>query len=165
MARRVLDGDSPPQRQLATLLHDGAVEAQRQAEPVEDQIYYLQKEVVDRSLYVDTSHPLAFVFNPSAHEPFQQPPLEQSMEINQGLYALKANDPSNAPYIDNENRLFEILLQLQTMQHTDAKESLESRVYRELDRMRKQKELEWSRQRSGVHAANVVNTGQSNQHR
>jgi len=68
VASWVLDGDgSQPQRELAVLIHE-TLDA-RMAQAVDDKLYYLQKEVVDHSLYIDTSHPLTFAFDPSMHGP------------------------------------------------------------------------------------------------
>jgi len=121
----------------------------------------LDAELSIRLSWMPSIESLDFVNDPIMSGPYQEQHADQLRHPNAGLYALKLV-PKNKVYLEHENRLCDILNTLNSMGMTNAKEDMEDRVFRELVRINRLKEVEWSGQRSerGVKGA-VVNTGMS----
>jgi hypothetical protein len=119
----------------------------------------LDAELSMRLTWMSNIESLNFVNDPVKSGPYQEQQVNQLKQPNTGLYALKLV-PKNKIYLEYENRLCDILNTLDSMGPTDAKEDMDDRVFRELVRINRLKEVEWSGQRSkcGVKGA-VVNTG------
>ena len=119
----------------------------------------LDTELSIRLTWMPNIESLDFVNDPVKSGPYQEQHANELKHPNTGLYALRLV-PKNKIYLEYENRLCDILISLDSMGPTEAKEDMEDRVFRELVRINRLKEVEWSGQRSkrGVKGA-VVNTG------
>lgn len=119
----------------------------------------LDAELSIRLRWMPNIESLDFVSNPVKSGPYQEQQANQLKRPNTGQYALRLV-PKNQIYLEYENRLCDILNTLDSVGPTKAKEDMEDRVFRELVRINRLKEVEWSGQRSrrGVKGA-VVNTG------
>lgn len=153
VAVRVLNGTREPTVQQP----EPPIEART---AIEDELSYLEKEVVDQAFHFNPSRPLVFIFEPSAHGPYQHPSaVDHLLRINSGIHALDPENWLNSHFLDNENHLCEILIQLGVAKRSNLRERLEDRVYRELDKLSKCKGAEWSRQRANARGKFIVNTG------
>jgi hypothetical protein len=121
----------------------------------------LNAELTARSTWMPNIESLDFVNNPITSGPYQRQTPDQLTQPNTGLYALRLVS-KNQVYLEYENRLCNILLTLEWMEHSEEKDHIEDRILRELARINAKKEVEWSGQRSvhGIKGA-VVNTGVS----
>lgn len=119
----------------------------------------LDAELLIRLTWMPNIESLDFVNDPVKSGLYQEQEANQLKQPNTGLYALKLV-PKNKIYLEYENRLCDILNTLDSMGPTDVKEDMGDWVFRELVRINRLKEVEWSGQRSkrGVKGA-VVNTG------
>jgi hypothetical protein len=119
----------------------------------------LEAELSARSAWMPNIDSLEFINDPAKSGPYQRQTPDLLKQPNVGLYALKPT-PKNHIFLEHENRLCDILHALESMEATEARECMEDRVIRELSRINRLKEIEWSGQRSkfGIKGA-VVNTG------
>jgi len=114
----------------------------------------LEHEVGDRCVWAPNNHRLAFALDPIPDEAFQLPTYHSDYLPNSGTHALDPSHLSNLAFIENENRLFEILATLRAMAGPeDLQERLTDMVESGLQRMWTHKESEWNRQRSKAVAA------------
>ena len=108
----------------------------------------LEHEAGDRCVWAPSKRWLVFALDPIPNETFQLPALSEGYLPNSGTHALDASHPSNIAFIENENRLFEILTRLETIAGPEnLRERLMDTVEFGLQRMWSHKELEWNRQR------------------
>jgi hypothetical protein len=124
----------------------------------------LDAELSARSSCLTNVDSLDFVNGPAESGPYQFKTPDELVHPNVGLHALKST-PNNYIFLEHESRLFDILRILESMNTTEgseAREDMEDRVFQELVRINRLKEIEWSGQRSkhGIKGA-VVNTGMS----
>lgn len=119
----------------------------------------LDTELSARSTWMPNIDTLDFVNDPTKNGPYTHQTPDQLRQPNIGLYALKPTR-KNHIFLEHENRLCDILIALESMETTEAVEGVEDRVFQELVRTNRLKEVEWSGQRSrhGINGA-VVNTG------
>lgn len=119
----------------------------------------LDTELSIRLTWMLNIESLDFVNDPVKTGPYQEQHANELKHPNTGLHALRLV-PKNRVYLEYENRLCDILDSLDSMEPTNMKEDMEDRVFRELVRINRLKEVEWSGQRSkrGVKGT-VVNTG------
>ena len=103
--------------------------------------------------------PFKFVNDPMQHGDYVPPTEAQLSRPNWGTHAL-LNMPVKIPYLDNENRLCELLTVLARMELKSDGHALMDRIREELQQMDRQKELQWAQQRY-THSLNavLVNTG------
>ena len=103
--------------------------------------------------------PFKFVNDPMQHGDYVPPTEAQLSRPNWGTHAL-LNMPVNTPYLDNENRLCELLTVLARMELKSDGHALMDHIREELQQMDRQKELQWAQQRY-THSLNavLVNTG------
>ena len=119
----------------------------------------LDTELSIRLTWMPNIESLDFVNDPVKSGPYQEQQANELKDPNTGLYALRLV-PKNKVYLEYENRLCDILDSLDSIDPSNAKEDMEDQVFRELVRINRLKEVEWSGQRSerGVKGA-MVNTG------
>jgi len=105
-------------------------------------------------------YPLAFSNNPMDHAEYVWPSTTSTIQPNHGLYALKTTDKANVVLLEVESRLCELISYLSTVKHSDSSAALEDRLYHEIYRVNREKEIQWSQQRGrAIHGKIVVNTG------
>ena len=129
---------------------------------VSEWIKVVKEEVIWRSeLPVSNPDtPFMFVNDPMQHGEYVPPTEAQLSRPNWGTHAL-LNLPVNSPYLDNENRLCELLTVLARMELKSDGHALMDHIREELQQMDRQKELQWVQQRHTNHSINavLVNTG------
>lgn len=125
----------------------------------------LEHELDDRCVWTPNNHRLVFALDPDPDEAFQPPMPYNGYVPNSGACALDPSHPSNLAFIENENRLFEILARLESMGGSDdLRGRLTEMIWSGLERMWSHKESEWDRQRCRAVALadgyGVVDNGQ-----
>ena len=129
-----------------------------------DDLYFvLEEEINYRCTWAPINHSLVFIAEPSPSLQYQYPLVSRLHTPNREPYALDPRNTANAPYLENESRLYEILRTLERRPVLDVWDRLFTRVYEGLAMMERHKELEWNRQRTGSvarrHGYGVVDTG------
>jgi hypothetical protein len=123
----------------------------------------IESEVVARASFTlaTLATPLVFLHNPKDYGPYEHPSLEDISQPNSGMHVLDPGMRINWAFLENENRLHELLAQVRRMHdaESEAIQNMEDRLYRELDRMSHEKELHWSQYRLPMNSPNFVNTG------
>ena len=119
----------------------------------------LDTKLLIRLTWMPNVESLDFVNDPVKTGPYQEQHANELKHPNTGLYALRLV-PKNKVYLEYKNCLCDILISLDSMGPTEAREYMEDQVFRELVRINWLKELEWSSQ-SSKHCVKgaVVNTG------
>jgi len=146
--------------------HDHLRGSSLERESLDQQLLTLEHEVDDRCGWTPTNQWLVFALDPIPDEPFQPPVRYNGYTPNSGTHALDPSHPSNLAFIENENRLIEILIHLENMAGPeDLRERLADAVQSGLQRMWSHKESEWNRQRRRTAAAagghGIIENGKS----
>ena len=104
--------------------------------------------------------PLVFLKSPMDHAEYVWPPTTSIIHPNHGLYALKPTDKANIVILEVESRICELISYLSTVKHSNSSIALEDRLYQEICRVNREKEIHWAQQRGRAnHGKIVVNTG------
>jgi hypothetical protein len=129
----------------------------------------IEGEVRDRISWTPTRKPLRFAVDPVPDLDFESPLASIDYIPNSGQHTLLPSDPRNIAFIENENRLYEIVGHLKYIalsSHEDLEDLLEDLIDKAtagLRRMMEHKKTEWERQRMKIQAIEngfiVVNTG------
>ena len=131
--------------------------------PPDDFYFTLETETAYRCTWTSTNPSLVFAMNPSPTLQYRYPSTFEMRTPNREPYALDPRNTVNAAYLENENRLCEILRVLERRPVYDAWDRLLARVYEGLEKMEIHKETEWNRQRARSiarhHGYSVVDTG------
>ena len=105
-------------------------------------------------------YPLVFLNNPMDHAEYVWPSTTSIIQPNHGLYALKTTEKANFVLLEVERRLCELISYLSMVKHSDSSTAFEDRLYQEIYRVNREKEIHWSQQRGqAIHGKIVVNTG------
>lgn len=106
--------------------------------------------------------PLIFVNSPIIHGEYKQSLAPNTLSPNSGLHALDVSRRANAAFLSTENRLCELVRTLKHMPQSDEMVHLCDQLYKELNRLDAEKELQWLQQRAHLTPGKViVNTGTS----
>jgi hypothetical protein len=107
--------------------------------------------------------PLIFVNSPIIHGEYKPSSLTpNTLNPNSGLHALDVRRCANAAFLSTENRLCELVQTLKYMPQSDEAVHLCDQLYKELNRLDAEKELQWLQQRAHLTPGKViVNTGTS----
>jgi hypothetical protein len=98
--------------------------------------------------------PLLFVNKPAEHGVYQH---QTGVHLpNSGIYKLMEGAPVNANFLEQENRLWELIGLAHILPPCNSKTRLEERIWREIDRCRAEKELHWNLQRMNLDMDQVV---------
>jgi hypothetical protein len=104
--------------------------------------------------------PLIFVNSPIIHGEYKQPLTPNTLSPNSGLHALDVRRCANAAFLSTENRLCELVQTLKHLPQSEETVHLCDQVYKELNRLDAEKELQWAQQRAHLTPGKViVNTG------
>lgn len=126
----------------------------------------IEGEIRDRICWTPTKKPLVFTVDPIPDLDFESPLASTDYIPNSSQHALLPSDPRNVAFIENENRLYEILGHLNSIvpSSQEALDDLVDKAAAGLHRMMEHKKSEWERQRIKTQAMEdgltVVNTGQ-----
>ena len=165
IASSILDDTSGP----GGLPHDHGVSASvsaLQSATLPGELITIEGEIRDRVSWTPTKRPLVFAIDPVPNLDFDSPLASADYIPNSGEHALLPSDPRNTAFIENENRLFEILTHLNSLALSgqEALEDLVDKAATGLRRMMEHKKSEWERQRTKIRAMEngfvVVDTGQ-----
>jgi hypothetical protein len=119
----------------------------------------MESEIRARSWlsFADLATPLVFVQQPSENGMYEH---KFTHIPNTGKFMLNPGDRVNQSFLEHENRLRELLGLAHLLPPCAAKDQLEDRIFRELNRASLEKEIHWSQQRMDVDIGRVVvNTG------
>lgn len=129
----------------------------------------IEEELRDRISWTPTKEPLRFAVDPVPDLDFENPLASIDYIPNSGQHTLLPSDSRNVAFIENENRLYEIVGHLKYIAlsgREDLQDSLEDLIEKAAagsDRMMEHKRSEWERQRMKIRAIEngfiVVNTG------
>ena len=105
--------------------------------------------------------PLEFLNDPATHGHYTLPSKAEIIQPNSGLHSLRVGCRANAAFLATESRFCKLITLLMTMERTDGTISTTNRVYGELDRLNKEKELQWVQQQEHFLTDKfIVNTGE-----
>jgi len=129
-----------------------------------DDLYFmLEAEASYRCTWTPTNQSLVFAAGPSPTLQYRYPSTFETHTPNREPYMLDPGNIANRAYLENENRLCEILRVLGRQPVSDVRDRLLTRVYEGLAMMERHKEVEWNRRRVGSvarqHDYSVVDTG------
>ena len=133
-------------------------------ETLPQELLTIETEVRGRITWAPTNRILVFVSDPVPDRDFEDPlPLPDYLP-NNGPYALSGSHQRNLAFIENENRLFEIILHLDAIpQYPEQRDALTEMAIGGLQEMMRHKKREWDRQRMETTASDngfvVVRTG------
>ncbi|KAJ7454114.1 hypothetical protein FB451DRAFT_1049806 [Mycena latifolia] len=118
-------------------------------------VQLIASEIQQRSLLFSTSlaTPLVFVNTPAEHGAYVH--ITENIP-NSGEYRLKNGSRVNSPFLEHENRLWELLGLTHILPLCRAKNDLEDRIWREIDRCSIEKGLHWNQQRMHLDIRQVV---------
>ena len=127
-----------------------------------------EREVRGCTTWTPTSWALVFAADPVLDQDFEDPLSVPNYTPNNGPHALNTSHQRNLAFIENENRLFEISLHLNSLtHHREQCETLTDMVVSGLQEMMRHKRREWDRQRRATTATHdgfvVVHTGLTSQ--
>ena len=133
-------------------------------EMLPQELLTIEAEVRGRITWAPTNQTLVFHNNPVPDRNFEDPLLLSNYVPNSGPHALDESRQRNLAFIENENRLFEITLYLNTLTcYLDQCDELGEMVTTGLQEMMRHKKREWDRQRIETTAIDngfaVVRTG------
>ena len=133
-------------------------------ETLSQELLTIQTEVRGRITWAPTNRTLVFVSDPVLNQEFEDPLLLPTYVPNDGPHALSESQQRNLAFIENENRLFGIILHLNTLtHHQEQRDSLTEMATAGLQEMMRHKKHEWNRQRMETTAISngfvVVRTG------
>ena len=134
------------------------------AEVLSQELLTFEREVRGRTTWTPTSWALVFAADPVPDQDFEDPLSLPNYSPNNGPHTLNPTHQRNLAFIENENRLFEIALHLNSLtQHPGQREALTDMVSGGLQEMMRHKRREWDRQRKVTTAIDdglvVVRTG------
>lgn len=118
-------------------------------------IELMESELRTRSWLFHTSlaTPLVFANKPADHSPYQH---EIPLIVNSGIYRLKSAAQANFLFLEQENRLREMIGLAHLLPQSQRRDELEDRIWREIDRCGVEKELHWNQQRLHLDIDQVV---------
>lgn len=133
-------------------------------ETLPQELLTIEREIHGRITWTPTNWALVFVPDPVPDQVFEDPLSLPSYIPNDGPHALRSSHQRNLAFIENENRLFEIILHLDSLaHHPEQREALRDMAIDGLKRMMHHKRCEWDRQRKETTAIKngyvVVHTG------
>lgn len=130
---------------------------------LDDYYFVVEAEIAYRCTWAPINFPLVFSTAPPHTLPYRRPSAPDTLTPNREPYALDPQDPTNKPYLENESRLYEILVALKRRPISNVRDRLLARTCEGLVSMEHHKEREWNRQRAGSivrhHGYSVVDTG------
>ena len=121
-------------------------------------VYRAEVEILRTFPITSRRAPLVFRRNPALSGNFVTPADHEMLTPNDGIHAL-TNDPANQAYLEIETRYCELCTFIQQMDATDEQTHLLDLLYSELRRLIREKQVQWSEQRSVV-GKYYVNTGE-----
>lgn len=135
-------------------------------ESLPQELLTIKAEVHCRTSWAPTNWALVFARNPIPGKEFENPLLLPGYAPNNGPHALGESNQRNLAFIENENRLFEIITHLRTINHYPEQcDTLIELATDGLQTMMRHKKREWDRQRIATTAIKnrfvVVRTGLS----
>ena len=133
-------------------------------ETLPQELLTIEGEVHGRITWAPTNWYLVFIIDPAPDQEFEDPLSVPNYIPNNGPHALRSSQQRNLAFIENENRLFEIILHLNSLtSHLEQREALADMAVTGLQRMMHHKRREWDRQRKATTAIRngyvVVHTG------
>ncbi|KAF9647790.1 hypothetical protein BDM02DRAFT_3187692 [Thelephora ganbajun] len=137
-------------------------------EILSQELLTIEREVHGRITWAPTDWALVFAIDPVPDQDFEDPLSVPSYIPNSGLHALRLSHQRNLAFIENENRLFEVVLHLNSLtNHPEQREALTDVAITGLQTMMYHKRREWDRQRNETTAIEngfaVVHTGLTTQ--
>ena len=149
---------------LSRGLGDSLTHSPLLAEVLSQELLAIEREVHGRHTWTPTDWALVFIANPVPDQDFEDPLSVPNYSPNNGPHALNPSHQRNLPFIENENRLFEIVLHLESLaHHPEQREALTEMAIAGLREMMHHKRREWDRQRKTTTAINdgfvIVHTG------
>ncbi|KAJ7020103.1 hypothetical protein C8F04DRAFT_974788, partial [Mycena alexandri] len=115
----------------------------------------MRSEIESRAALLPISLATLLVFsnNPADH-PYQP---ERTLRPNSGKYRLQPSVRTNVPFLEHENRVWEILSLAHLLPPYPGKDALENIIFTELDRCDLEKERHWNVQRMQLDMQTIVN--------
>lgn len=130
--------------------------------PPDDLYFVLETETVYRCTWTPTNRSLVFAMEPSPSLLYRYPSASEIHAPNREPYHLDPENVANVVYLENENRLCEILVSLGRRPASNFRDRLIARVCEGLAMMEHHKGAEWNRQKAGSiarhHGHKVVDT-------
>lgn len=133
-------------------------------EVLSQELLTIEKELHGRVSWAPANQGLVFATNQVPDQDFEDPLSTPNYIPNNGPHALSLSHQRNLAFIENENRLFEITLHLNSLtDYPEHREALVDRAIAGLQEMIRHKRREWDRQRKEITAINngfvAVHTG------
>ena len=149
---------------LSRGLGDPSTHSPLSREALPRELMTIETEIRGRITWAPTNWSLVFASYPLSDRDFEDPLLAPNYVPNDGPHALSESHQRNLAFIENENRLFEITIHLNTITHFPEQcNALAELVIQGLQGMMRHKKRKWDRQRMETTAiANgfvVVRTG------
>ena len=149
---------------LSRGLDDASILSPLSRETLPQELLTIETEVRGRITWAPTNRTLVFVRDPVPDRDFENPLLLPNYLPNDGLHALSESHQRNLVFIENENRLLEIILHLNTITYyPEQRDAFTELAIGGLQEMMRHKKREWDRQRMETTASNsgyvVVRTG------
>jgi hypothetical protein len=124
----------------------------------------IEREVHGRATWTPTNQALVFAVSPVPDQDFEDPLSTPNYIPNNGPHSLSPSHQRNLAFIENEDRLFGIVLHLASLtDYHKQRDVLAEMVINGLREMMNHKRCEWNRQRGETTAINsgfvVVHTG------
>ena len=117
-------------------------------ETISQELSTIEAEVRGRVTWAPANRTLVFVSDPVSDCNFENPLSSSNYVPNNGPHALKESHQRNLAFIENKNRLFEIIFHLSVLtHHPDQRAALQEMVTAGLQEMMRHKKREWDRQR------------------
>lgn len=146
----------PPDPHLSHDTHSNLALSRPLTGRTEAAIKLMESEIRTRHFMISASlaTPLLFVNKPAEHGVYQH---QTGVHLpNSGIYKLMEGAPVNANFLEQENRLWELIGLAHILPPCNSKTRLEERIWREIDRCRAEKELHWNLQRMNLDMDQVV---------
>lgn len=120
----------------------------------EKALQQMRSEIESRAALLPISLATLLVFsnNPADH-PYQP---ERTLRPNSGKYRLQPSVRTNVPFLEHENRVWEILSLAHLLPPYPGKDALENIIFTELDRCDLEKERHWNVQRMQLDMQTIV---------
>ena len=133
-------------------------------EALPHELLTIEREVDGRVTWAPNVRALVFAVDPVPDQDFEDPLSAPNYTPNSGPHALHSFHQRNLAFIENENRLFEIIHHLSSLPgHLEQREVLTDMVVAGLQKMIHHKRCEWDRQRKATRVTEnghvVVHTG------
>ena len=134
------------------------------AEIRSQELLTIEREIRGRITWTPTDWTLVFAADPAPDQEFEDPLSVAEYIPNNGPHALTPSHQRNLAFIENENRLFEVVILLNSLTlHPEQRDELSEMAIAGLREMMHHKRREWDRQRRATTAADggfvVVHTG------